>query len=1120
MAEIIYSKYSRDRDPRFSICTLIFQDGEKKWVEKRPFTAAAAAHVNNLETTYRELTRLYRDTRLYPCPVSVEDGVARFPFIEGESFQDRLVELCQRDDKAAILALCQEFVGLMRESGPTERFVKSPEFVQVFGNIVLPDGFTAKKFSNVDMIFENLVEDASGQIAVLDYEWCFPFQIPLEFIIWRSLHISFGKCGYTEFADGVLCPFLGISVAWIETFWEMERSLNRSVIKKNSVDVQYPGYAERGTNYGIRDMQGVFKATQCHTQVFYDTGKGLNEAESSHFYHSYREDYSLTIPVVKNIRLLRVDPSDAYAIVTLKKCCAAGVDGVFDLPWQANGFVSGNTILFDTSDPQIWITELPEKIEEIRIVLNVVQVTPDIAENYRRQIYIRTQAEERSREEMTALEAAKEEVSQKLADNEAAYQAELADREAAYQAELAGRETVYQAELADREAAYQAELADQETAKAEISQELAHYKTHYFAAINQREDLSRRLAEVQNAYNVISNAAFWKMTKPLRVVLDFIKRLLRSNRYTRLFCKGLKCLKENGVRYTWRKVKDKLRHRQNFLALAARPLYTQEELDAQRTYTFSRAVKFSIVVPLYNTPQVFLHEMIRSVLDQTYGNWELCMADGSDQEHTYVGRICQEYARKDKRVVYRKLDANKGISENTNACIGMATGDYIGLLDHDDLLHPAVLYDVMTAICEKDADFIYTDEKTFFDKPADGYDPHFKPDFSPDTLRSYNYICHFTVFSRQLMENAGGKFRSEFDGSQDYDLILRLTEKAEHIVHIAKSLYYWRIHKSSTSYDVSTKPYITDAAKDALAEHLERIKLSASVRDSRVSSIYHIHYEIKGTPLISILIPNKDHIDDLKKCVQSILEKTTYSNWEIIVVENNSTEKSTFDYYKELETDPRIRVVSWAEGFNYSAINNYGVQFAKGEHFLLLNNDTEVISPNWLEEMLMFSQRSDVGAVGAMLYYPDDTIQHAGVIVGLGGVAAHSHRHFRRGDGGYANRLTLVQNLSAVTGACMMLRREVWEQVGGLDESFVVALNDVDLCLRIRQAGYLVVWTPYAELYHYESKSRGYENTPEKEARFEDEKRRFRLRWEQELLKGDPYYNPNLTLDREDFSLR
>lgn len=478
MTEVIFSKYSRGRDPRFSICTTILKDEEKKWVEKRPFTAAAKAHVNNLENTCRELTRLYKNTRLYPCPVAVEDGVARLPFIEGESFQDRLVELFQKGDKAGIIAFCQGVVDLIKNSGPTERFVKGPAFVQVFGDPDLPDELSAKSFSNVDMVFDNLVEDAYGHIAVLDYEWCFPFQIPLEFIVWRSLYFSFGKCGHIEFANEILYPVLGIPEHWIEKFWKMESAFNRNLIKKNDPDAQYPNYAAQRKHYGIQEMQEAFKAIKCHTQVFFDTGNGLSEGESKHFYHSYCVDYNLTIPVKKNIRLFRIDPSDTYAIVTLKKCCAAGKDGIFDMPYRTNGIAAGNTILFDTYDPQIWITELSERVEEVRVVLNVVKITPDMAENYRRQAYIRAQTEVKNREER--------------------------------------EEAVNQREILRRQ------LAEVQNAYGEVQNAYAELQNAYGKAQN-------ACAEVRNAYNEISNAAFWKMTKPLRTVLDFVKRLLRSN---------------------------------------------------------------------------------------------------------------------------------------------------------------------------------------------------------------------------------------------------------------------------------------------------------------------------------------------------------------------------------------------------------------------------------------------------------------------------------------------------------------------------------------------------------------------------------------------------------------
>lgn len=588
----------------------------------------------------------------------------------------------------------------------------------------------------------------------------------------------------------------------------------------------------------------------------------------------------------------------------------------------------------------------------------------------------------------------------------------------------------------------------------------------------------------------------------------------------RLIAKGQQSLKENGVVGTLKRVKRKIRNKYQNIKLANTPWYTKTELNTQRETRFLRNVKFSILVPLYNTPERFLHEMIQSVLDQTYANWELCLADGSDAEHGYVETICRAYTGKDARICYKKLEKNMGISGNTNVCIDMATGDYLALFDHDDLLHPAALFEVMRAVCEQNADFIYTDETTFHRIRRDASQPHFKPDFSPDTLRSYNYICHFTVFSRDLLNTAGGGFRPEFDGSQDYDLILRLTEQARHIVHIPKILYYWRSHANSVASDVSAKPYTVDSAKRALARHLERVGLKGEVLDAKVPSTYRISYEIDGNPLVSILIPNKDHVQDLKKCIDSVKNKSTYGNWEIIIIENNSTEKETFSYYDEIRQDDRIQVVTWTGEFNFSAINNFGAQYANGDYILLLNNDIEVITPDWLEQMLMFAQRKDVGAVGAMLYYPDDTVQHAGVILGIGGVAGHSHKNFPRNHPGYIFRLTIAQNYSCVTAACILMSRKVWDEVHGLDEAFKVAFNDVDLCMRIRQAGYLIVWTPYAELYHFESKSRGLEDTPEKQLRFDGEVNRFQSRWAAELDAGDPYYNPNLSLEREAFRLK
>ena len=600
-----------------------------------------------------------------------------------------------------------------------------------------------------------------------------------------------------------------------------------------------------------------------------------------------------------------------------------------------------------------------------------------------------------------------------------------------------------------------------------------------------------------------------------------------GNLIGKLIGDGIKTLKEDGLRKTWGKTINFLDY--TFIHRHATPLrlvipkFTEEELQAQREASFPRDIKISVLVPLYNTPKDFLKEMIDSVIAQTYSNWELCLADGSDSEHSYVGDICKKYAQKDKRVVYKILDENKGISGNTNACIDMATGDFIALFDHDDLLLPAAFYEVVTRICNEDADFVYTDEATFESPDTEKIITiHHKPDFALDNLRANNYICHLSVFSRKVLDEAG-RFREEYDGSQDHDLMLRLTSKAKHIVHIPRVLYLWRSHPLSVAQDIGAKEYAIKAGQNAVADSIKQYGYDAVVESSRAfPTIYRIKYQLKATPMVSIVIPTKDHYDDLKRCIDSITGKSTYKNYEIVLMDNGSTDQKVLDYYEELKKDSRIVITTLDIPFNYSRLNNEAVKSATGDYLLLLNNDIEVITPEWIEEMLMYAQRDDVGAVGAMLYYPDDTIQHAGVILKLGAdrVAGHAFHKQPRNAIGYMGRLCYSQDMSAVTAACLLVKTSIYEEVGGFDEDLAVAYNDIDFCLKIRKAGYLNVWTPYAELYHYESKSRGSDKDEDKIARFEKEKALFKTRWADVLEAGDPYSNPNFTLDKSDFSLK
>lgn len=628
----------------------------------------------------------------------------------------------------------------------------------------------------------------------------------------------------------------------------------------------------------------------------------------------------------------------------------------------------------------------------------------------------------------------------------------------------------------------------------------------YRLSASQREveDLTRKLDKIKGSI-------FWKLAKPARVVINYC--IATKNR---ILCHG----NPKGIAH---KLLSKYREKKAIRIHGTGSFPSAAEREKEETTVFPKDVIFSILVPLYNTPERFLREMIESVTAQTYGKWELCLADGSDDAHDFVGRICQEYRQKDSRIKYQKLAKNEGISGNTNECYKMATGNYIALFDHDDLLHPCVLFAYMQAICEKDADYIYCDEATFKGNSINHMITlHFKPDFAPDNLLANNYICHFSVFSRELLES-GELFRSQFDGSQDHDMILRLTAKAKHIVHVPRILYYWRSHKGSVASSIDAKTYAIDAAKGAVADHLTKLGYrNFEIESTRAfATIFRIKYELTRRPLVSIIIPNKDHVDDLSRCVESIINLSTYDNYEIVIVENNSETAEIRTYYEEISRHPRVQVVEYKGDFNYSKINNFGVQYAKGEYLLLLNNDTEVITPDWMEELLMYAMRKDVGVVGAKLYYPDKTIQHAGIVIGLGAHRTAGHTHYRipEANVGYMGRLCYAQDVTAVTGACMMVSKALYEELGGLDESFTVALNDVDFCLRVREKGLLNIFTPFAELYHYESKSRGSDKKDERALRYQQESDRFRVKWADALAKGDPYYNPNFSLDHSDFTV-
>lgn len=601
-----------------------------------------------------------------------------------------------------------------------------------------------------------------------------------------------------------------------------------------------------------------------------------------------------------------------------------------------------------------------------------------------------------------------------------------------------------------------------------------------------------------------------------------VRRLTDPSHLGAVVGRTAKTLREQGAEQMWRDVRFRVglaMHKDFWQHYADIPL--KRELKAQRAENLQGPC-ISIVVPLYNTPARYFKQMTGSVRKQTYTNWQLVMMDASDAAHAEVSAKAAALAQKDARFVYRKIE-NGGIAANTTQGFAAATGEYLTLLDHDDVIYPNALYDVVRSIQSTGADFVYSDEIVLSDnfKQLGGY--HFKPDFAPDYLRGVNYITHLAVFSRKLLNAAGAYEDPNFDGAQDHDLILRLTEKATKIHHIKKCLYVWRAAAGSTAQTMDAKPYAVAAGERAINAHLQRVGLQGEARAiPGAPGAFQLHYKLTGHPRITVMIPNKDHTDDLDRCLTSLYQNAGYDNFEVLVIENNSADPETERYYAQIpQKFANCRVVRYQGGFNFSAINNFGAQFANGEHLLLLNNDIEITSKDFLRELLSYSQRPDVGAVGAKLIYPDNEIQHAGVIMGINGSAGHSHKGHPADAVGDMYRLVTTQDFMAVTGACLMTKTALYREMGGLDEEkFAVAYNDVDYCLKLWKKGLLNVYTPLAQAIHYESRSRGLDTLSENAKRYEREKANFYEKYQPYIDNYDPYYNPHFTNKVENFGLR
>jgi glycosyltransferase involved in cell wall biosynthesis len=634
------------------------------------------------------------------------------------------------------------------------------------------------------------------------------------------------------------------------------------------------------------------------------------------------------------------------------------------------------------------------------------------------------------------------------------------------------------------------------------------------------------------------NTRSWKITAPLRALMRLINKIQIYLRFIitlcahpkevlRLLARASQIIKRDGLAGIRQAINNKLpgtyqTSTSNYLTWISLAEPKQEDYShlAQIADLWKTQTTISVVMPTFNSNLPFLKAAIQSVKDQVYTHWELCIADDASTDPQIQQYLRSEQAT-DSRIKILFREKNGHISAASNSALTLASGQFIALLDHDDVLHPLALWHIAKSINENpDVGILYSDEDKL-SQAGERCNPYFKCDFNPELMLAHNMISHLGCYRKSLIDLVGG-FREDFVGSQDYDLALRIIDHipTSQIIHIPHVLYHWRITPESTALNLNTKSYAQSAAIRAISEHISRKGLSGKV--TPCPEMPHIGYRVQFDcpiphPKVSIIIPTKDKAKLLANCIDSILEKTSYSNYEIIVMDNGSSESSSFELFERLKKQG-ITIVRDESPFNYSALNNKAAKLSQGQFICLMNNDIEVITPGWLEEMVSFASQTDVGAVGARLWYPNDTIQHAGVIVGLGGVAGHAFVNLKRGEPGYFGRAIVHQSYSAVTAACLVVRKSVFEQVEGLDESLAIAFNDVDFCLRVRAVGYRNVWTPYAQMYHHESASRGTEDTPAKKARFEQECALIRTRWA-DITAYDPTYSPNLALGTHHFEM-
>ncbi len=1119
---ILFSKFSNDRAPEFQIVTEIIEEDGKKSVRKHALNPSAERHILAQKEIFLELEKIFEGTCFQANKVELKDKDAFFEFLEGETLEQHLDSYLPSD----VDGLLQELNRFSKEMDllAKDPFVPSEGFSRIFPDVKDNTGWKASAFSDLDLDARNIILRGDSYY-VIDYEWTLPFPVPVDFIKWRLVYdYSKGSSARSALSMETLLKAMGVDPKDSPVFFDMEQSFQnwvRAPFWRNYQTIRKEGIPlVEMTGEGIHAL---------YAAVYFDRGNGFSEKDSVPV--PITEDGHLSVDVpVEGVRAVRLDPTEIPSCVMLREVLADG-HGIGPAAIDSNGLTYDQCFyVFPAPDPQIRI-RLPEGTA--RLVIEA-----DLDAGYRK-VSEGAEAQFPSRQyEKARLKNAEETIDTMTRSLHAVMETRGIRTYRAARARL-GKSDPFASirpEVTNGAGIYLA--VDRRKPMPDAIHILGwaadpEYPGERFRVLSsdggdasvrvtrtERADVTKMLGlsdgrrpgfHIELSYDHLDELPLTIEVETPRGVLHQKIDLIADP------------VRRREVRAARRKAlpPGKTLPAAEYDEWAMDHEKTEGERAAERDANFASEPLISLVVPLYETPEDFLKELVDSVEAQTYANWELVFADGSQSDH--LGFLLREMAPGEKRIRYIHLSENRGISENTNAAIREAKGEWIAFADHDDVLDPSAFWEVVNILAQNPkADLVYTDEDKLSVKGHFLFQPFFKPDYDPDYLTGTNYICHFLLIRASLLSGIG-LLDPDFDGAQDYDLVLRASERARDVVHVPKVLYHWRSHSGSTAADPGSKRYAFEKGRKAVEAHLRRIGLRGKVEETSEFGHYRTSLAVEGRPLVSVLIPSRDHPELLRRCVRSILAQTDYHNYEILIIENGSHLTETHELYRTLtEVDARVRVIRWSEpDFNYSRINNFAAREAKGDYLLFLNNDTEVLMSGWMEEMLGYCSRTDVGAVGAYLTYPDGRIQHCGVILGIcGGVATHMFGGMRMDAFPEGSRARATQDVSAVTAAAMMTKRKLFFDLGGFEESLAVAYNDIDYCLKVRNKGLLVVADAYARLLHDESASRGSDaEEGAKKARLAREAQILLNRWPAVFGSCDPYYNPNLTTERPDFSL-